>query len=397
MSKVSTSDIDDIFGIPRDGSNIVDDDDGDVYNSGKTETQKVAFEEKAKELAEEVTQKIEAKTEPKVEKSTTEKKVDKPKSEKKEDVETSLKSVIPTTKSFDDLFEDDEKKTPEPPKAEPVKPAIVEESKPVEPVVVEPVVEAKVPKAESVGVMDPKGQVETDDASTKANEPQRQPSVPLNTTNKSRKHVWKLDCPSAKYNYFYKEKRDALENMLLVGGELDFDKIFAELEGASVDVSVGETFVPDLICKKLEEVQRFRDRIKQLQLQVNRQYFHWERAMELFDGLLRRTEYDKFKQDGVMYEHMYDMEMYHSDLKSLHRSIDTVSRTLDGAFECLSRQVTITMPMKEVSDRYSNGPRAMTPQLSKFDGLKTHANGGGSKPTVATKEGPKGLEPEVGW
>jgi len=406
--KIEPSDIDDIFGIPRDGSNIVDDEETDPY-SGKGDALKVSFAEKTEELGKEINNLLNKKTEAVdnheyehatniqnqveellkkqdkiVEKSTLDKKEEKP-INKKKDVETSLKSVVPNEprKSFDDLFADDEK-APLLPKIDPIQSQAKVE------------VESEKIVQHPAKVDDSTRELETGDDSKKAQLPQRQSDVFLKPSGKM-VHRWKTTEPAPKYASFYREKRDALENELLIGGEIDFDQFHAELEKASVDISVGDTFVAELVCKKMEEVQRWRDRIKHLQLQVNKQYFRWERSIDLFEGLLSRVEYERGKQDGLKYEHMYDMEMYFGSLKSLHKSIECVSKTLDGAFECLSRQVTVIMPTKELSDRYNPGPKNLAFQLSKFDGLKTNANSGGSVSTRNQKDGPKGPEPTKGW
>lgn len=383
MAKLPTtpSDINDIFNIPRDGSNIVDDDDSDPLSVHQTS--KLSFEEKVSEL-------VVPNSDDK--KNTTLQKEIKSKVPNNKDVEKSLKSVIPVNSGgYVDIFADSEVVSVKEEKveipAEKLQEKVDEVPQNAEPI--KDVEQEEIPESVSE-----EKEVEAVEVSTEAHLPQPQTSAPMVVGK--RKHSWKIDCPSPKYAYFYKEKREALEDMLLVGGELEFDKIFAELEEASVDTTVGETFVADLICKKLEEVQRWRDRIKQLQLKINRQYFHWERSMELFAGLLARLEETRGaeKRDGIRYEHMYDMEMYFSSLKSLHKSIEIVGRTLDGAFECLSRQVTVTMPMKEVSDRYSNSPKNL---VSKFDGVTKNANSRSPMASTSLKSEVSTLEPKVGW
>jgi RNAse (barnase) inhibitor barstar len=51
------------------------------------------------------------------------------------------------------------------------------------------------------------------------------------------------------------------------------------------------------------------------------------------------------KQEGVVMEHMGDMVKYYSQLEALHASVDAVSRNLDNAFDCVSRQITLCLPV----------------------------------------------------
>jgi hypothetical protein len=77
------------------------------------------------------------------------------------------------------------------------------------------------------------------------------------------------------------------------------------------------------------------------------------------------------------------MEHYFCSLKALHKASEQIMRTLDGAFECLSRQVTVVLPMKEI-ERYGAAPSSQpinatkpaTPALRKYDRL----GGGNSAP-----------------
>jgi hypothetical protein len=73
-------------------------------------------------------------------------------------------------------------------------------------------------------------------------------------------------------------------------------------------------------------------------------------ASELLKGLLFRIEPVKpaSAQEGVFYEHMSDILMYFSDLEHLYRSSEHVYNNLNNAFECLSRHLTISLPMKGI-------------------------------------------------
>ena len=127
-----------------------------------------------------------------------------------------------------------------------------------------------------------------------------------------------------------------------------------------------------------------RERLKEMQIQISTQYFLWKRCIVLMRGKLARTESDKpvIKQEGVCYEHMRDMEFYYSDLEGLHDAVEKVGKTLDGAFDCLSRQVTICLPLKSI-ERYGN---TETPESETKPHRPAH---------VSAPETPKGGESKV--
>lgn len=414
MSKVDKAFIDDIFGIPQDGSNIGDDDNGEAYTNksgGKKDAPLVPFEEKVTEVTADIVKAVagtpsvaatvaqeKAPEKPQIKKET----VTTP--PKKEDVEIAAKSAIPadpqaTTSMFGDIFGDVETKKVEK-KEEPKKDdenggAAKPIPAPVAPKNPPTVVAKEEPKVEeNVTPTVPVKTVEAEDLGTKAQQQPSPSSAPIMIAGKPTKHPWVLGSPAPKYNTFYQAKRDALVGALLKGGELPFDQYYTELEEANVDVSVGEQFNAELVCHKMAECQRHRERIKQVQLRVNRQYFQWERHMDLFGGLLARIEYERGeeKRNGIRYEHMYDMESYYGELKSLHNSIDKVMKVLDSAFECLSRQVTVTMPIKDV-ERYTTSPKPYSAALSKYDGLKTQANSGSPLTSTKPKEAGTPAEP----
>ncbi len=399
--KIDSSFIDDIFGIPQDGSNLTEDESEAYTDLGKTAT-KVPFDAKVAEITSDIVKaagKVMTVVEKAAEKHQTKKEPVTP-IEKKDDVEAAIRKAVPvdptsTTSMFGDIFGDEDTKAESPKTEKKEKDEDIEGGAvaivmvtPKNPVPIldiakeEPKVETKVSKPAPK-----KSEDKVDDSGIIAQTQPSKVSAPLIIGGKATIHKWRLDSPSPKYNRFYEAKREALQDALLKGGELPFDQYYNELENANVDVTVGETFQAELVCGKMSECQKHRERIKQIQLRVNRQFFQWERHMDLFEGLLSRIEYERGKQEGVKYEHMYDMESYFGELKSLHKSIDNVMRVLDSAFECLSRQVTVTMPMKDV-ERYSTGPKPLSPTLQGYDGLKkTHANGspsiGTSRPTIA--------------
>jgi hypothetical protein len=168
---------------------------------------------------------------------------------------------------------------------------------------------------------------------------------------------WNLKSPSIKYNPFYKEKLDLLKD-LLADGEIPFSQWNKELIEAKVEIA---NFSYDTVSllDKMKHAQELKDRIKEMQVTVNNQYYLWDRVIPMLHGLLYRshseTERPAVKFEAVIYEHMYDIEKYYSKLKSIHASTEMVNKTLDNAFNCLSRQVTVTIPGKQIQ-RYEHKP-----------------------------------------
>jgi len=169
---------------------------------------------------------------------------------------------------------------------------------------------------------------------------------------KSTEIEWIIKSTDSRFENFYAEKRLLLKD-ILVGGVLPFKDLMKELKGSYVDIS-HPTFDTEMASIKMDRVQKMRDRISQIAIDCNQQYYPWKRGVELMQGLLARTQYEKpaAKQDGLIYEHMKDIEVYFHKLESLHYSIDAITRNLDGAFDCLSRRATIALPSRPVERKY---------------------------------------------
>ncbi len=187
--------------------------------------------------------------------------------------------------------------------------------------------------------------------------------------------LWNNKSPTQKFNVFYEQKKNLIER-ILIGGPIPFKKYRNDLKNSNVDIST-QVFDTNEIYKKMEIVQGMRERVKLIQISCNSQIFLWERGIQLMHGMLARVEYDKpaVKQDGVIYEHMGDMELYFHELKGLYKSADAVMKTLDGAYDCLSRRVTIALPLKPM-ERYAKQeePKASNPDLKNYDSLEEISN-----------------------
>jgi len=164
---------------------------------------------------------------------------------------------------------------------------------------------------------------------------------------------WMTDSPSGLYDSFYRKKKEIIKSFL-IGGQLPFDEWVKELLECNVDTT-SEVFDSVKYVKQMDEIQQMRQRVKNIQLKCNNQYFILERFIGLIRGSLARIQYLKpqAKQNGLIYEHLKDIELYFSKLKTLFNSSHEVMKTLDGAYDSLSRKATITMPLKS-GDRYKS-------------------------------------------
>jgi len=185
---------------------------------------------------------------------------------------------------------------------------------------------------------------------------------------------WAVKSPAPMYKAFYEAKVDIIKTCCVDNEQIPFREWRKELRECSVDVSV-LTFDPKEIHVKMQKVTNLRERLQEIRIQTNTQYFLWKRGIVLLRGSISRIEHDKpvIKQEGVFYEHMSDVEMYFAELEALHDAAEIVDKTLCGAFDCLSRQVSIALPLKSM-DRYGS-PYEPPPQsqpseeIAEYDGL----------------------------
>jgi hypothetical protein len=403
MPEIKKDLLDDLFNIPRNGSNIVDDDESDV--SLGTSDSRVPFSEKAKQIADKISK---VASTPVVAQKETQQVAE------KINVETAIKKVAADKSGFDSIFDDviapEAPKIEKPIEAPPVaslhlrsaqSPTALEKSvvaKPEPKVVAAPEVSLQA-KLEVVK-MPPNIEAEKV-VKTVSIEPEKtintskedEPKVLKTETLFLNGHSWKLTSPADKYDSFYAEKKSLLTVYLLKDGEIPFEKYYTELGDANVDVNV-PTYDTEEVGRRITEVMQWRDRIKHIQLHTNAQYFVWKQYMDILPGVMARIEYERGKQEGILYEHMSDMYGYYGSLDGLHKSCEMVSKHLDAAYASLSRQVAIAQPMQEV-ERFNNTQRTvpMNDRLQKFDGVSkqtTSSGGAGGR----QKEAAKAAEPK---
>ncbi len=172
---------------------------------------------------------------------------------------------------------------------------------------------------------------------------------------------WNLDSPTALYNNFYRKKKELVE--IYTGKQLDFYALNIELRNASVDISY-VVFDQEVVLQQMQEIQQHRERIKNISLECNIQYFVWKRWIEkdMMKGYLAMVEYIKpaIKQEGLVLEHMRDLEYYYAQLEALHNNCQKVEKTLEAAYDTLSRRVSICMELK-TGIRYARSDSRETP------------------------------------
>ena len=291
MAKVSVTDIEDVFGIPRDGSNI--NDDQDDFDLSGTEA-RIPFEEKAKDVEKDIASlpsvplasvplasvplANQSQETPSPTVQATQVQISMPTEEvKKPKVEKMAKNKL-----FGDLFDDDKEE--------------IKKELPVE------VKKKEVEKSESVIVKEEKSEVtladkdnvvaeekpanETKDVVQEDNsvspdiKAQTQSDLNTEPLKLDLSDRWQLVSPSPLYDKLYEEKRWFLSNTLRRHGELPFDDFYTEIEAVNVDTNV-PSWDTEEVGRRIAEVQRWRDRMRYIQIRVNAQYFPWKRFMDL--------------------------------------------------------------------------------------------------------------------
>lgn len=195
-------------------------------------------------------------------------------------------------------------------------------------------------------------------------------------SSQKKKEKWKLENSDLIFEKFYIYKKEALSDWLLTGGAIDFNFINSQLVESRVDLSNVNFADFSILFDMLKQIQRYKDNITQLELICNNQYFCWKRAIELFQGVLAQCYYEKpaAKQDGVVYEHMNDFVSYFTKLESLHYNIQSVIKNLDQAFDTVSRQITLSMPSRDYESVENRTNKSISFDAEKNDTHKMGIN-----------------------
>lgn len=157
---------------------------------------------------------------------------------------------------------------------------------------------------------------------------------------------WLLTPPSPMYAHFYEQKSAFIRNITTNGRPIDIDKLTFELKNSFVRTNLDLT---DLLgmSDRLTKVQDLLDRVVQIKIQATSQCSATKRGVELLRGVLAKVSYEKpaARQDGVIYDHMRDIEMYASRVESLEQASKDVYHNLLEAKEILSRKISIALEL----------------------------------------------------
>jgi hypothetical protein len=183
----------------------------------------------------------------------------------------------------------------------------------------------------------------------------------------SKEIQWLLDCPDAKYERFYQHKREAIRDFLLPGGPLPFEKLLDEIKKIRIDLDV-RTYDKEAISNQMRLVQQWRERVHEVFMSCLNQCKRWDTFVPRLEGVLARINYEKPKdrQEGVIYEHMRDMDLYYADLKTLEVGAGHLLQHLDKATDVLSRQLTVALD----NERFSPQGKEYAPNKPKESSAK---------------------------
>jgi len=145
------------------------------------------------------------------------------------------------------------------------------------------------------------------------------------------------------YRDFYRFKVATLWHLLTQWPLLDIRDLRDELSQVQTNHYIGEDVpTPELIRIKMDACYYNRDRLCTLLAQVYEQYYAWERHTELLKSKLWKDHEIKgaHRRDGMVLEHISDMEKYVAGLKGFMESAKHYDTMLKAAADSLSRQLT---------------------------------------------------------
>jgi len=155
---------------------------------------------------------------------------------------------------------------------------------------------------------------------------------------------WQLECNNERFERFYEEKKGIISQVVSTE-QIPYKKWVRELSSACVQLDDNQLYDLKYLNEKMQEVQRYLDRVTQIYVICNDQFFSWQQIIPMFEGLLAGFLYEKpaIRQEGIIYEHMRDMRFYWAQLSSIRDSTDVVLKNLEKARETISRHVTIIL------------------------------------------------------
>lgn len=164
--------------------------------------------------------------------------------------------------------------------------------------------------------------------------------------NKPDAHGWLLLSPSPMFNHFYAQKAFLVQNITKTGEQLQIDKLLEELKISYVNTTVEMSDLHGMY-DKLSQIQNYLDRVVQIKILATSQCAASKRGVELLRGVLAKVCYEKpaARQDGVNYDHMRDIELYACQLEGLEQCAKDVYHNLLEAKEILSRKISVAIEL----------------------------------------------------
>jgi len=189
---------------------------------------------------------------------------------------------------------------------------------------------------------------------------------------------WLFDNDNDRFDDFYHHKKRVI-NENLPDGQIPYRQWRKDLQEAYVTIDKHMLYDVQYLNEKLHAVQGWQDRVTEIAIQNNASYYTWQTIVAMFEGLLARTLYEKpaLKQQGVNFEHMRDMFLYWSWIKTIHESTDKVLKNLENKRETISRTVTIVLQNMEPKERVVtrvDTPTQSSPQYHRPEPPKAQPN-----------------------
>jgi hypothetical protein len=318
MSKSISECLDEIFNIPKDGSNIKEEADesqetsyADVISVNESET----FEEKAKKLTNNLSKDappVDVIYVDKEEMSNEQEKIAEKQKERSTEEDKLEKILTNSVRSQQSI------------------------SMEVLPVVQKSTLDNQATKLEE----------DDGDTTPERTDVNQQNTTPIHETHLPNENGWLLTSPYPMLNNFYAQKAFLITSITKTGKQLPIPKLLEELQKSYVNTSVEMSDLHGMY-NKLTDIQNFLDRVVQIKILATAQCSATKRSVELLRGLLAKVCYEKpaARQDGVNYDHLRDIEMYACEIESLEQAAKDIYHNLLEAKEILSRKISVSIEL----------------------------------------------------
>jgi hypothetical protein len=166
-----------------------------------------------------------------------------------------------------------------------------------------------------------------------------------------------LTLESRVFKDFYKCKFEVLKYLLYKFPLLDSSELIKEIQDIKFNLTAdADSANPELISGRLDVSHKMRVRVSHVLVNIYEQIFSWERHLEILRAKLWKDHDLKgaHKRDGLIIEHLMDMERYYSELTSIQHIAQHADNILKAASESLSRQLSCMNMKTEMSGVYKN-------------------------------------------